>query len=55
MRIAGYAPCAVLCELTLPDGSMARRPEVEAFARENNYPVVSVADIVRYRLLKEEA
>ena len=39
----------------LPDGSMARRPEVEAFARENNYPVVSVADIVRYRLLKEEA
>ena len=48
-------PCAVLCELTLPDGSMARRPEVEAFAREYGYPVVSVADIVRYRLLKEQS
>ena len=55
MRIAGSAPCAVLCELTLPDGSMARRPEVEAFAREYGYPVVSVADIVRYRLLKEQS
>ena len=54
MRIAGSAPCAVLCELTLPDGSMARRPEVEAFAREYGYPVVSVADIVRYGVLKEE-
>lgn len=52
MRIAGYAPCAVLCELTLPDGSMARRPEVERFARENGYPVVSVADIIRYRQLR---
>ncbi len=31
------------------------QPEVEAFAREYGYPVVSVADIVRYRLLKEQS
>ena len=49
MKIAGLKPCAVLCELMNPDGTMARRPEIEAFGRQHGYPVVSVDDILRYR------
>ena len=49
MKIAGLKPCAVLCELMNPDGSMARRPEIEAFGRRHRCPVVSVADLIRYR------
>ena len=49
MRIAGLKPCAVLCELMNRDGSMARRRQIEAFGRRLGYPVVSVADILRYR------
>lgn len=49
MKIAGLKPCAVLCELMNPDGTMARRPEIEAFGQRHGYPVVSVNDIIRYR------
>lgn len=49
VRIAGLRPCAVLCELMNDDGTMARRPQIEAFAATHGYPVVSVADIIRYR------
>lgn len=49
MRLAGLKPYGVLCELTNPDGTMARLPEIVAFAEKNNMPVVTVADIVQYR------
>lgn len=49
MKIAGLKPCAVLCELMNPDGTMARRPKIEAFGRRHHCPVVSVADLLRYR------
>lgn len=49
MKIAGLKPCAVLCELMNPDGTMARRPEIEAFGQRHGYPVVSVDDIIRFR------
>ena len=49
MKLAGLPPSGVLCELTNPDGSMARLPEVNAFAKEYAFPVVSVKDIVEYR------
>lgn len=52
MKIAGLKPCAVLCELMNPDGTMARRPEIEAFGRQHGYPVVSVDGILRYRQAK---
>ena len=52
MRIAGLKPCAVLCELMNPDGTMARRPEIEAFGRRHRCPVVSIADLFRYRQAK---
>lgn len=49
MKLAGLPPSDVLCELTNPDGSMARLPEVSTFAKEHSFPVVSVKDIVEYR------
>lgn len=48
-RLAGYSPYGVLCELTNPDGSMARLPEIAAFALKNGMPLLSVQDIISYR------
>lgn len=50
MRLAGLKPCGVLCELTNPDGSMARLPEIMDFAQKHGMPVVTVGDLVAYRL-----
>ena len=50
MRLAGLAPYGVLCELTNPDGSMARLPRIVDFARSNDYPVVTVEDLAAYRM-----
>ena len=49
-RLAGLTPSGVLCELTNEDGTMARLPEVAAFARKHGMPLASVEDIVKYRL-----
>ncbi len=49
MRLAGLQPCGVLCELTNPDGSMARLPEIMDFAQKHGMPVVTVGDLVAYR------
>lgn len=48
MLLAGLTPFGVICELTNPDGSMARLPEVSKFASEHNMPVVSIEDLVAY-------
>lgn len=49
MQLAGLQPAGVLCELTNPDGTMARLPEIVAFARLHGMVVLSIEDIVRYR------
>jgi 3,4-dihydroxy 2-butanone 4-phosphate synthase len=49
MRLAGLRPYGVLCELTNPDGTMARMGEIVSFALKNNMPVVTVEDLVYYR------
>jgi len=49
MRLAGLKPAGVLCELTNPDGSMARLPEIVAFAECNALPVLTIEDLVAYR------
>ena len=54
MRFAGFQPCGVLCELTNPDGTMARLPEIIAFGRKHGMPVLTVEDIVSYRTTKED-
>jgi 3,4-dihydroxy 2-butanone 4-phosphate synthase len=49
MRLAGLDPCGVLCELTNPDGTMARLPEIVAFGSRNDFPVLTVDDLAAYR------
>ncbi|HWR39625.1 MAG TPA: 3,4-dihydroxy-2-butanone-4-phosphate synthase [Patescibacteria group bacterium] len=52
-RLAGLKPCGVLCELTNPDGTMARLPDIVSFAEQQQIPVVTVADIIQYRQCQE--
>jgi len=52
-RLAGLYPAGVICEILNPDGTMARRPELEAFARRHGLSFISVAQLVEYRLAKE--
>ncbi len=52
-RIAGLYPAGVICEIMNPDGSMARLRELEEFARVHDLKIISVADLVRYRMRKE--
>jgi 3,4-dihydroxy 2-butanone 4-phosphate synthase/GTP cyclohydrolase II len=52
-RIAGLYPAGVVCEIMNPDGTMSRLPELEVFAREHDLKIISVADLVRYRIRKE--
>jgi 3,4-dihydroxy 2-butanone 4-phosphate synthase/GTP cyclohydrolase II len=49
-RLAGLIPAGVICEILNPDGSMARRPELERMAREHDLVFVTVADLVAMRL-----
>lgn len=53
MKLAGLQPYAVLCELTNIDGSMAKRPDIEVFSRNHNYPIVSILDIMEYRKIHD--
>ncbi|ACB33127.1 3,4-dihydroxy-2-butanone 4-phosphate synthase [Leptothrix cholodnii SP-6] len=48
-RLAGLRPGGVLAEVVNDDGTMARRPQLEAFAREHDLVMVSIADLVAYR------
>jgi len=48
-RLAGLYPAGVICEIMNPDGSMARRPQLERFAREHGLAMVTVADVIRFR------
>jgi len=54
VRMAGFSPCGVLCELTNPDGTMARLPEIIAFGQKHGLSVCTVDDIVAYRKLVEK-
>jgi 3,4-dihydroxy 2-butanone 4-phosphate synthase/GTP cyclohydrolase II len=52
-RLAGLLPAGVICEIMNADGTMARRPQLEVFAEEHGLLILSVADLIRYRLLRE--
>jgi 3,4-dihydroxy 2-butanone 4-phosphate synthase/GTP cyclohydrolase II len=52
-RIAGLTPAAVICEIMNDDGTMARMPELETFAQKHGLKIISVAELVRYRIEKE--
>jgi 3,4-dihydroxy 2-butanone 4-phosphate synthase/GTP cyclohydrolase II len=51
--LAGFEPAGVLVEILNPDGSMARRPELEVFAREHGLKIGSIEDLIRHRLETE--
>jgi 3,4-dihydroxy 2-butanone 4-phosphate synthase / GTP cyclohydrolase II len=53
-RLAGLNPAGVICEILNPDGSMARRPELQVMAREQHLTFVTVAQLVAYRLQTEQ-
>ncbi len=48
-RLAGRRPAGVLCELVLDDGTMARTPDLAAFAKEHDLAFISIADLIRHR------
>lgn len=52
-RIAGLTPAAVICEVMNEDGTMARLPELAEFAQRHGLNLISVADLIRYRLRTE--
>ena len=52
-RLAGLKPAGVICEVMNDDGSMARMPDLEEFAREHGLRIVSIADVIAYRMRKE--
>ena len=52
-RLAGLEPAGVICEIMNEDGTMARRPQLEQFAAEHQMMIISVADLIEYRLRKE--
>jgi 3,4-dihydroxy 2-butanone 4-phosphate synthase/GTP cyclohydrolase II len=55
VRIAGLEPAAVIVEILNEDGTMARRPQLEAFVREHGIKIGTIADLIRYRLEKERS
>ncbi len=52
-RLAGHEPAATIVEILNEDGSMARRPDLEKFAREHGVRIGTIADLIRYRMEKE--
>ncbi len=53
-RMADCSPAAVIVEILNEDGTMARRPDLEVFAREHNLKMGTIADLIHYRLRKEK-
>lgn len=52
-QLAGLEPASVLVEILNADGTMARRPALEIFAKQHGLKMGSIADLIQYRLLKE--
>jgi 3,4-dihydroxy 2-butanone 4-phosphate synthase/GTP cyclohydrolase II len=47
--LAGLTPAAVICEILKPDGTMARLPDLQVFARQHNLKIGTIADLIQYR------
>jgi 3,4-dihydroxy 2-butanone 4-phosphate synthase/GTP cyclohydrolase II len=52
-RLAGLRPAGVICEIMKEDGTMARMPDLDKFAREHGLKIATVADIIAYRMRNE--
>jgi 3,4-dihydroxy 2-butanone 4-phosphate synthase/GTP cyclohydrolase II len=53
-RLAGLKPAGIICEIMNEDGSMARMKDLESFAKEHGLMIVTIADIIEYRLRKDK-
>ena len=53
-RMAGFEPAAAIVEIMNEDGSMARRPDLEIFAKEHGLKIGTIADMIHYRALNEQ-
>jgi 3,4-dihydroxy 2-butanone 4-phosphate synthase/GTP cyclohydrolase II len=53
-RMAGLKPAGVICEILREDGEMARRPELEIFCKTHNLKMCTIADLISYRLKREQ-
>jgi 3,4-dihydroxy 2-butanone 4-phosphate synthase/GTP cyclohydrolase II len=53
-RLAGLEPAATIVEILNEDGSMARRPDLERFSRDHDIKIGTIADLIAYRLEKEQ-
>lgn len=53
-KLAGLTPGAVICEVMNDDGSMARMPQLEEFAKEHGLKILTIADLISYRVEKED-
>jgi 3,4-dihydroxy 2-butanone 4-phosphate synthase/GTP cyclohydrolase II len=49
-RLAGLFPAGVICEIQNPDGSMARLPQLMKYAKQHDLKIISIADLISYRL-----
>ena len=54
-RLAGMVPAGIICEIMNPDGTMSRVPELIEFCRRHGLKMVTVADLIRYRLRTERS
>jgi len=52
-RLAGLKPAGVICEIMLADGTMARLPDLQKFARQHSLRMLSIADLIQYRRRRE--
>jgi 3,4-dihydroxy 2-butanone 4-phosphate synthase / GTP cyclohydrolase II len=52
-RIAGLYPAGVICEIMNKDGTMARVPELARFAKRHKMPIITIADLIQYRMRTE--
>jgi 3,4-dihydroxy 2-butanone 4-phosphate synthase/GTP cyclohydrolase II len=52
-RLAGLTPAGVICEIMKDDGSMARMPDLETFAKKHGLCILTIADLIQYRLQTE--
>src|SRR5256886_4040993 len=52
-RIAGLTPASVICEIMSEDGTMSRVPQLVEFCKEHNLKMLTVADLIRYRMQHE--
>jgi 3,4-dihydroxy 2-butanone 4-phosphate synthase/GTP cyclohydrolase II len=52
-RLAGLSPAGVICEVMNEDGTMARMPQLEKFSEKHRIPVLTIADLIQYRMRHE--